>query len=611
MKTTSLRLILPLALLAGPAWVSAHSFRLTVTTAQTDTTPDAQLTLPEAILFLNGEFSSSPEAPRLDRPLSVGESQWVEEYSEEEGQNIIQFNISGAGMAVLKAPPGGFPVLFADGVLIDGYTQPGAQPNSNPITAPNNAVLKLILDARELTRVGDQGAPDYSFQIQSRDARLRGFSVLASTTSENYGIYFSGSAAGGQISGCWFGISPDQTILSGGEVATAAFGTEGGHVFGTDGDGNEDRAEFNVIVAHAIGVMFEETANIRVSGNFIGVLPDGVSLPPEEIRAELEGDAIEGADLTGTIWVGTNSDGMADAEEANLIGGMKDDVVELYGNAETFIFAGNQVGIGIDGTTALPVHKLIRTRAGQFQIGSNLDGLRDATEANWIAHNDNFLVRYVPNGFFSLRGNRLTSKAGPFFTDLANSQLALALGRETDLAPVLSAESTLAQVKGTVPLSGPGAGGLQPAQLDFYRTTAPVGPLDPPLDGAYDWSYLGSRVDNGPGDLDPAEGKFQFDLQALVPSGDPVRLMVLSTLISEGGIETGPPSNVISVSGSPAVPQLQYSRTPEGLVLTWTQPGYTLESASTLGGAWVAAGSVSPVIVPLNGTAAFFRLRGP
>ena len=87
--------------------------------------------------------------------------------------------------------------------------------------------------------------------------------------------------------------------------------------------------------------------------------------------------------------------------------------------------------------------------------------------------------------------------------------------------------------------------------------------------------------------------------------------MVLSTLISEGGIETGPPSNVISVSGSPAVPQLQYSRTPDGLVLTWTQPGYTLESASTLGGAWVSAGSVSPVIVPLNGNAAFFRLRGP
>jgi hypothetical protein len=62
--------------------------------------------------------------------------------------NTIAFNIQGAGPHYINPPPGGFPLLTKDNTTIDGYTQPGSSPNTNPITQSNNAVIKIVLDAR-------------------------------------------------------------------------------------------------------------------------------------------------------------------------------------------------------------------------------------------------------------------------------------------------------------------------------------------------------------------------------------------------------------------------------------------------------------------------------
>jgi hypothetical protein len=63
--------------------------------------------------------------------------------------DTIAFNISGAGPHFLVVPPGGFPLIYQKHrITIDGYTQPGASPNSNPITAANNAQLKIVIDGR-------------------------------------------------------------------------------------------------------------------------------------------------------------------------------------------------------------------------------------------------------------------------------------------------------------------------------------------------------------------------------------------------------------------------------------------------------------------------------
>lgn len=60
------------------------------------------------------------------------------------GGQTISFNISGAGPHVIK-PTSELPGLV-DSVSIDGYTQPGASPNTAAAWQPGNASIRIVLD---------------------------------------------------------------------------------------------------------------------------------------------------------------------------------------------------------------------------------------------------------------------------------------------------------------------------------------------------------------------------------------------------------------------------------------------------------------------------------
>jgi len=64
--------------------------------------------------------------------------------------STIAFNIAGAGPHYIVPPMNGFPLIIADGTTVDGTTQPGWAANTAPITATNNAQIKIVLDARGL-----------------------------------------------------------------------------------------------------------------------------------------------------------------------------------------------------------------------------------------------------------------------------------------------------------------------------------------------------------------------------------------------------------------------------------------------------------------------------
>ena len=68
----------------------------------------------------------------------------MEEANASAGTDAIAFNIPGPGPYTIR-PASALPSI-TDPVVIDGYTQPGAIPNSNPITTGSNAVLKIELD---------------------------------------------------------------------------------------------------------------------------------------------------------------------------------------------------------------------------------------------------------------------------------------------------------------------------------------------------------------------------------------------------------------------------------------------------------------------------------
>src|SRR4051812_14519422 len=64
----------------------------------------------------------------------------------------IHFNIPGPGPFYLATPPlspdNGYPPITNNNVTIDGYSQPGATPNTNTILSSNNAQIKIVLDSR-------------------------------------------------------------------------------------------------------------------------------------------------------------------------------------------------------------------------------------------------------------------------------------------------------------------------------------------------------------------------------------------------------------------------------------------------------------------------------
>src|SRR5215470_4971095 len=63
--------------------------------------------------------------------------------------DTIQFNIPGNGPHYLVSPPGGYPIITnLNNITIDGYSQPGSSPNTNPILSSNNANITIVLDAR-------------------------------------------------------------------------------------------------------------------------------------------------------------------------------------------------------------------------------------------------------------------------------------------------------------------------------------------------------------------------------------------------------------------------------------------------------------------------------
>ena len=581
--------------LFGAVGAFGQGLTITVNSTGNDNNPDHRLTLVEAILIAN---------ERLGRPSSAAESSLVVKGSSR--LLDVRFAIPGDGPHFITPPPGGFPPLTTglfDQVLIDGFSQPGARPNSNGIEGTNNAALKIVLDCRKLAADPATGEmPDWSFKIASSRVHFRGFSVLAGRDTDNYGVYFSDGAVGGQVSGCWFGVSPDQSILAGGEVAIAAYGTEGGQVFGSDGNGADDLAEINIIVAHAIGVQFEETKNILVQNNLIGVLPDGKTLPPEAIREPLEGDAVEGNALAGTITL-----------RRNLIGGMRGDAIEFYGPAEKLLLLENTIGVAWDGVTPLPNGNFLKVQAVQAFVGLDKGMVPTAASGNRIANHTGYLFRHTKADTRIVhRGNMLTKNSGSYFEQLANSLTGMRLGRATDLSPVLEVNSTRQILRGTLPLSGPGPDALTAATIDIYASEESPDPDRPPIG-----RWLASFTDGGPGDLDPSPGAFTLDLSA-VPGLDSVtHLAVTSTLEDVTGADTSPFSNILRLPRG--APRLSLARTGDGMTLTLnTTEGtrYQLQSSLALGSAWtdvgnafIGTGSAESIPLPKDPSAAFFRVR--
>ena len=143
MKTPASILAIPLLALA---WNVNALVTVTVNTSVGGDDPgDGALSFTEAVMLLN---SNAPTANSYSLARSLSPSEHAQVVGTNYSSAVIRFAIPGPGPHYIQVPPEGFPKLYFGELLIDGFSQAGASPNSNPISGTNNAALKIVLDCR-------------------------------------------------------------------------------------------------------------------------------------------------------------------------------------------------------------------------------------------------------------------------------------------------------------------------------------------------------------------------------------------------------------------------------------------------------------------------------
>jgi hypothetical protein len=602
-----------------------------------------------------------------------GRTSLVEALANQQENDVITFNIPGAGPHVLATPIGGYPLITKQGITIDGYSQPGASPNTLPFLSGNNAQIRIVLDSTSDAQTGAAEKPNrastrlpYPGYGDSENAILgilgadhvtiRGLCFLGRHTPGSdedpsiYGVALVNEARNARVQGNRFGVTPAGVAANGFASAVAGFRHRvqvegvnvdtfsGGLIVGTDSDGLNDLAEGNILCGLHIALALELPEAIT-AGNYFNVLPDGKTflsvdtIHEDQLAAGREsGDSSvenyeNGRHTTGSV-IGVRGDNINDANERNVFNfAVYEHLIEFYSNASNVVVAGNHFGVGVDGVTTAPV-PTYRTPdlfegpgAGSIRFGSNNDGVADDLEGNVIhkVPGVGFVIAGV-NVPIVARGNTLSGNGFlefPF-ADGANGRAynQYYLPYVTDPENVLPTLSGYADGK----LSGTLTTPADPyfADVDVY-VTDPAAPEGSVIPGR----YLGTYFEGGPEDENGNPGEFTFDLSAAGVPGGSMLCVVVTYTANDGFSEVGtsvtsPASNAVETGGAVSQPigNVAVARDGAGIRLTWqtgTPPFQVQRRGTVSGGAWENVGAPTTektATVTIGTEPAFFRIQG-
>jgi CSLREA domain-containing protein len=296
---------------------------ITVNTTADDATPDATLSLREAIEVSDGTLAISSLSTQEQAQVSgaVGAS------------NTIGFNIpttdSGydatTGVWTI-AVQSALPAISTNAAIINGYSQPGA--SANTLAQGDNAKLAVAISGK------GSGTLD-GLTIAQQGSQVFGLDI------EDFGGYGILITAGGnvQVAGCFIGTDPT------GETAAP------------DGYGVEIENSFNTIGGPLVG-----NRNV-ISGNSAASAGDGIIIPDQSVT--VTGTLVEnnfiGIDAAGTKALANSEAGIADFGTGNTYGGttaglgnvISGNVVGGIRSTGGITVEGNDIGTDATGNTAL------------------------------------------------------------------------------------------------------------------------------------------------------------------------------------------------------------------------------------------------------------------
>lgn len=369
------------------------------------------------------------------------------------GKDTIVFNITGTGPHILR-PNGDFFPRITDPLFVNGYSQPGSA--LGPIGSRS---INIVLSG---TRT-----PGYDgLTIQSNDVQVAGLNIRNFDSGIRFSTIISNVHVWGCYIGTDTTGNVGVGNLRNGIWSNASF-TESDSVknvvIGTNGDGFLDPVEGNLICSSgANGIQFNHTKDSRIAGNVFGIAANGttklgnggsgirmevlslrnvIGSNSDGVSDQFEGNAM-GNNAQAGIWlangsdqnqirtnviglgidesahpnrvgivlqnvsdvtVGTNSDGVSDDIEGNLISGNSEDGIYVYTgqsftiydkNIQGITIVGNRIGTNANATAGRPNQRhgvyfevFNGYNISQCRIGTNNDGVNDIGEGNIIAYN--------------------------------------------------------------------------------------------------------------------------------------------------------------------------------------------------------------------------------
>ncbi len=357
----------------------------------------------------------------------------------------IAFHIPGRGPHTIQ-PTSALPTI-TDSVIIDGYTQPGARPNSNTRRFGSNAVLKIELDGTKA------GTEVNGLLITAGSSTVRGLvinrfvgtfplgsGIRLETNGGNViegnfiGTDVTGTAALPNSFGVSVGFSASNNIVGGttpgAENVISGNNSIGVVLFGSGTTGNLVQGNFigtdvtgTVALPNSFGVSISGAPNNTIGGTSVGARNimsgndfHGIGIGGIATGNQIEGNFI-GTDVTGTVKLGNlngvvissdasnNTIGGTNRGAGNVISGNSSNGVVLSGfqtGATGNLVQGNFIGTQVDGTGPLG-----NASSGVFLTlaNDNTIGGRAAGASNTIAfNNDGVFV-------FSGTGNAILSNS--------------------------------------------------------------------------------------------------------------------------------------------------------------------------------------------------------